>query len=396
MDTIIKAHNGKETIECVDMHTTGEPLRIIVSGYPNLRGTLLEQRAEAKAKYDHIRRRLMLEPAGHFDMYGAILRQETELTRSGEAHIGVLFLTNDGYSTMCGHGTIALGRLLIDTQDFNVFPRRKEVKHDPETMIATVNLHAPCGLVRVSVPVKGDGSQSDPSRPVTFVNVPSFATGTDIRVPIPEANRWPELGDRDHVTVAFCYGGAFTCLVSVEELGFTTLQQPVNHEAMKHATRNLKSVINSDGQFRKYMTHPEHSELGSLYTTIVVDKKLGKPIGDSKGAEVGICYFADEAVDRSPTGSASAARIAYHFATGGLNLGQSWTYHSLVSNAANGQGGFVTTVLETIPDLFHKETMLAEPVRVRVGGYAYYIGSSTYVSEDEDPYGNDGFLFTRL
>lgn len=338
----------------------------------------------------------MLEPAGHFDMYGAILRQETELTQSGEAHIGVLFLTNDGYSTMCGHGTIALGRLLIDTQDLSVFPRRKEVKHDPETMVATLNLHAPCGLVRVSVPVQGDGSRSDPSRPVTFVNVPSFATGTDVKVSIPKVNRWPELGDREHVSVAFCYGGAYTCLVSVDELGFTTLDQPVNHEAMNYATRNLKSVINSNAKFGKYMTHPEHSELGSLYTTIVVDKKLGKPIGDSKGAETGVCYFADEAVDRSPTGSASAARVAYHFATGDLKLGESWTYHSLVSNAAQGQGGFVGTALETIPELYDEKTMLAEPVHVRVGGYAFYIGSSTYVAEDEDPYGNGGFLFTRL
>src|SRR5262245_1524688 len=104
-------------ITCIEMHTTGEPTRVVVDGYPELRGTLNEQRAQALRDFDYIRKRLMHEPRGHFDMYGAVLRKETELTQSGEADIGVFFLTNDGYSTMCGHATIALGRLLVDTHD---------------------------------------------------------------------------------------------------------------------------------------------------------------------------------------------------------------------------------------------------------------------------------------
>lgn len=87
---------GRSSIKAVDMHTTGEPTRIIYAGYPVLGGTLLEQRAEAKSRYDHVRKSLMLEPRGHRDMYGAILRQDTELTAAGEAHIGVLFTTNEG------------------------------------------------------------------------------------------------------------------------------------------------------------------------------------------------------------------------------------------------------------------------------------------------------------
>ncbi|OAF99486.1 Diaminopimelate epimerase-like protein, partial [Paraphaeosphaeria sporulosa] len=392
MDAVNTAHVGDTPITCVNMHTTGEPTRIIISGYPDLSGTLLEQRVEARAKHDHIRKRLMLEPAGHADMYGAILIKETELTKSGEAHVGVLFLTNEGYSTMCGHATIALGRLLVDTQDLSVFPRRKDVQHDPHTKTAVVNLHAPCGLVRITVPTTEDGTQSDPTRPVTFVNVPSFATGKDIRVDVPDADVWPELGQRGHVKVSFCYGGAFTCLVSVEELGFDNLRQPLDHSALTFATRNLKSIVNREHQYQKYITHPEHNDLSSVYTLIVVDKSLGKPIGNSKGAETGLCYFADQQIDRSPTGSATAARVAFAFATGDLALGESWTYHSLVSNASNGQGGFVGTVLETIPELYDEETMLAQPVCVRVSGQAFYVGSSTYVSETEDPFGRGGFL----
>src|SRR6187402_2556894 len=127
MEFPIKLDGQSTMIHCVEMHTTGEPTRIIYKGFPELRGSLLEQRAEAKASHDNIRAQLILEPRGHWDMYGAVLRQQTELVASGEAHIGVLFMHNDGFSTMCGHATIALGRFLIDTHDLSVFPKRNEL-----------------------------------------------------------------------------------------------------------------------------------------------------------------------------------------------------------------------------------------------------------------------------
>ncbi|KAJ7649612.1 hypothetical protein FB45DRAFT_2 [Roridomyces roridus] len=119
--------------------------------------------------------RLMREPRGHAEMYGAILVQETELTRSGEADIGVLFCHNEGYSPMCGHASIALGRLLVDTHDLSIFPRRNGLVKDLSTGLVTLRLHAPCGIVQLSVPVKPDG-HSDPTRPVSFIGVPSFPT----------------------------------------------------------------------------------------------------------------------------------------------------------------------------------------------------------------------------
>jgi trans-L-3-hydroxyproline dehydratase len=399
MDAITRVQaTGQGAITCIDMHTTGEPTRIVLSGHPPTSGTLLEQRTQCKAQHDHIRRRLMLEPAGHTDMYGAILRPDTELTRTGEAHMGVLFTHNEGYSTMCGHATIALGRFLLDTQDMTVFPRRNDVAYDWDSATANLNLHAPCGLVRVTVPIaREDGLvRSDPKRAVSFVCVPSFATGRDVHVPIPDARRWPELRQRSSVTVSFCYGGAFTCLVSAAELGFVGLSAPVPHDALDNATRKLKEVINADAQYQKYMTHPEYSDLSSLYTVMVVDKSLGEPLDGSKGAETGLCYFADQQVDRSPTGSAVAARAAFAYATGELQMGEAWTYHSLVSNAAGGQGGFVGTVVEEVEDLYDAESMLAKPVRVKVQGNAYYVGSHIFVAEKEDPYGEGGFLFNRL
>lgn len=397
-------HPSQTSITCVETHTTGEPTRIVTSGYPALtpNTTLLEQRAEAKARHDHIRRRLMLEPRGHADMYGAILRPDTELVRNGgPAHIGVLFMHNEGYSTMCGHATIALGRVLLDTHDKAVFPRRDEVPVDQATGVATLYLHAPCGLVHVTVPVTPDGSRSDPTRPVSFLSVPSFATGRDVSVKVPPALRWPELGAREAVRVAFAYGGAFTCLVSAEELGFghSGLRQPVAVDAYDRASKALKAAIAEDPErlYSRYFRHPEHADLGFLYTVMVVEKTLGVPERGSQDAETGLCFFADQQIDRSPTGSIVAARVAYAYATGELAMGQTRTYHSLVSNSTEGgRGGFLGTAVEEISAVYNKEELLGPVVRVKVEGYAYYTGYHVFVVEKEDPLGDGGFLFARL
>lgn len=106
------------------MHTYGMPTRLMISGYSELSGTFLEQKAEAEKSHDHICRMVLLEPRGHADMFGAILRSKTELTKTGEAHMGIPYIHGHGYSYMCGHATIALCRFLIDKDAPDVFPRR--------------------------------------------------------------------------------------------------------------------------------------------------------------------------------------------------------------------------------------------------------------------------------
>ena len=380
-------------IHCIEMHTTGEPTRIIYSGFPGLTGTLLEQRAEAKRKHDKVRTQLMLEPRGHFDMYGALLRPDTELVRSGEAHIGVLFMTNDGFSTMCGHATIALGRVLVDTHDLNMFPKRNELEFDPERKITEINLHAPCGLVKISVPTTRDGSMADVSRPVSFISVPSFVTGVQVEVLIPEAQRWPEVGSRGHVTVDFSYGGAFYCMVSAVELGFPEGLKTVDLKRLSHAAKSLKTTINNDVDMRKYFHHPDHNDLGFLYSIMVVDDKVGAATHDSAGAETGLCFFADQQIDRSPTGGGVAARAALAFGKGMRAKGERWTYHSLVSNAFDGVGSFVGTILDNPEpaDRFRESS-----VRVKVEGKAYYTGHHSFVVEESDVIGQEGFSFNHL
>ncbi|OQV00637.1 hypothetical protein CLAIMM_06108 [Cladophialophora immunda] len=389
-------------VSCIEMHTCGEPTRIVTDGYPDLHGTLLEQRAEAKTKYDHIRERVLLEPRGHYDMYGAILRPETELTTSGEAHIGVLFMTNDGYSTMCGHATIALGRFLVDTHDLHIFPRRNEIKYDPHTRYAVINLHAPCGLVEVTVPTNEDGSASDPQRPVSFVSVPSFAKGTNIAIPIPAHLRWSELpSDRAEVHAGFAYGGAFYCIVTATELGFANGLKAVDLEALNRASRGLKSAILVNRDLSRYYEHNSEPEMSFLYGVIVTDN-MNVQNERVAGSELGVCYFAAEEIDRSPTGSGVAARAALAYLEETRSENESWAYHSLVSKLGIGPP-FIGTIVEGNTDggkpQHHQEpsqTTKKMEVRVKVEGQAYYTGFSTFSVEKEDPLGDSGFAFRNL
>lgn len=392
MDILRDLAGSPTTFSCIDMHTTGEPTRIIYQGYPPLTGTLLAQRSQAKRSYDHIRRKLLLEPRGHVDMYGAILRPDTEHTTSGAAHMGVLFLTNEGYSTMCGHATIALGRFLVDTHDLQIFPRRNEVQFDETTKTVELILHAPCGLVHITVPTNAEGSRSDPTRPVSHISVPSFATGINIEIPLPSQYTWPELETRGHITADFSYGGTFYCFVKAAELGFPHgLNGKINLPAYNLATKQLKAAINANPDLRHLFSHPEHTDLGFLYSVIVVDNTTGVPLTPSTRAETGLCFFADQQIDRSPTGSGVAARIALAYAKSSIQKGEAITYHSRLSNSLGGKGGFIGSVHEV-----EGEQDGFPIVRVRVEGYASYTGSSTFVVEESDALGDDGVLFERL
>ncbi|KAJ5126654.1 Proline racemase [Penicillium atrosanguineum] len=379
-------------ITCVEMHTAGEPTRILWSGFPELTGTLLEQRAQAKEKHDDFRKLLMLEPRGHYDMYGAILRTETELVSTGEADIGVLFIHNDGFSTMCGHATIALGRFLVDVDD-SVFPRRRQLKYDSVSGTTRLNLHVPCGLVEVTVPTLPTG-KSDPSRPVSFVSVPSFATAISLQVPLAEKYRWPELQGRTYVTADFAYGGAYYCLISAKELGFPAGLGEAEVQKMDHATKLLKEAVVTNPELAYVTTDVVTGEQGYLYSIMIVDTSLGH-VATAEGTagfetqqgvdaeETGLCFFANQQIDRSPTGGCVAARVALAHAKGTRALGEKRVYNSLFTRAYPALSGFVGSVFDSVEG--------RQWVRVQVGGYAYYTGYHCFVVEKEDGIGIDGF-----
>ncbi|KAJ7472733.1 proline racemase [Mycena latifolia] len=363
-ETLLEPNPATRTIKVVDMHTSGEPTRIVVNGYPELEGsTLLEKRRCAREKHDDVRKRLMREPRGHGEMYGAILIAETELTRSGDADIGVLFCHNEGYSTMCGHATIALGRFLIDTHDLSVFPRRDALPHDAATGLTALRLHAPCGVVHLSVPT--DEGHSDASRSVSFLGVPSFVTARDLDVEIPLAVQWPRLKatGRSRVQVDIAYGGAFYALVSAAALGFPGgVRGPASLAEFDQAAAALKTLLS---QRKELLVHPSEPDLEYLYGVMVVE--------ETPQGELGLCFFADQQIDRSPTGSCVMARVALAVEQGRLKMGEGRDYESIVSVLNEGTG-FRGTAVEKVP----------EGLIVKVEGKAFYTGVATFVVEEHD------------
>ncbi|KIW67934.1 hypothetical protein PV04_03913 [Phialophora macrospora] len=388
-----------ELVKCMDMHTVGEPTRIVYAGFPRLEGTLLEKRQEASERYDHLRRRLLWEPRGHWDMYGAVLIPETEHVASQSADMGVLFMHNDGFSMMCGHATIALGRFLVDAEE-SIFPRRKQLKVDSATLTVVIRLHVPSGILEVTVPVLPNG-KSDMNRSVSFLSVPSFATGISVQIPLPEAYRWPELGQRTSVSVDFSYGGAFYCLIDVEELGFPDRLVKPAIGRMNHATKLLKKAIKGNPEFAVYATHPDTGEVGSLYSVMIVDAEQRSPacMGASGliGEETGLCFFANQQIDRSPTGGGVAARIALAYTKGDLGPGQRRLYHSLISQSHPGTGGFVGSIAEVLPRASRNVVPFGNLPRVMVcvEGQAFYTGLYTVIVEEADTLGESGFAFNH-
>lgn len=383
-----------QPIRCIDMHTTGEPTRIVYSGFPPLSGTLLEQRDQAMKDHDDVRKRLMLEPRGHDGMYGAIICPDTELVRSGAAHVGVLFIHNEGFSTMCGHVTIALGRFLVDTHDTSVFPRRLELGVDSAMQTVAVDIHAPCGVVRVSVPTTPDGSRSDPSRLVGFVSTPAFSSALQLQIPIPAEIRWPELGWKDSIRVDVSYGGAFYAVVLADELGFTQGLKNVDIDAVTRCIQSLKPYLATRPEIQASIQHPDDNRLSFLYSVMIVDPRTGSKPENAPGAETGLCYFGENQIDRSPTGSCVTARMALAHAKGVRDVGQRWAYNSLVSNHF-GTGMFSAEITERtiINDADGKPI---DSVMVQVEGQAFYTGTSTFVVENDDVTSSNGFTMQSV
>ncbi|MER9290902.1 proline racemase family protein [Mesorhizobium sp. M0518] len=329
------------TLTVVDMHTGGEPLRIVTGGYPDIpKGTILEKRAYVRDHLDRLRKILMFEPRGHYDMYGALL-VEPDLPG---ADLAVLFMHNEGYSTMCGHAIVALGRYAVD--------EGLVAKQEP---ITTVNIEAPCGLVVASVEVR-DGKAGA----VSFESVPAFlfAGGQTIEL-------------AGHGTIGFdvAYGGAFYALADCHQFGLEFGRSRVRDfvDAATALTDRLKAELP--------LSHPDHADLAFLYGTILTDGR------DAFSSEVtkNICVFAEAEVDRSPTGSGVTARLAAMHAKGEIAIGQTRTFESIAGSRFSG------AVVRTAKAGPH------EAIIARVGGRAYYSGRTEFIVEADDELGR-GFL----
>jgi len=329
------------TLKVVDMHTGGEPLRIVIDGYPDIpKGTILEKRAYVRDHLDHLRKILIFEPRGHYDMYGALL-VEPDLPG---ADLAVLFMHNEGYSTMCGHAIIALGRYAVDEE--------LVARQEPVT---TVNIEAPCGLIVATVEVR-DGMAGA----VSFESVPAFLFARDQTIELPGFGA---------ISFDIAYGGAFYALADCHQFGLEFGRDRVRDfvDAASALTETLKAEFP--------LSHPDHSDLAFLYGTILTDGKDAF----SGEATKNICVFAEAEVDRSPTGSGVTARLAAMHAKGQIDIGQTRTFESIAGSRFSGA---VAKTAKTGPH---------DAIIARVGGRAYYSGRTEFIVEPDDNLGR-GFL----
>ena len=257
-------------ITTVEMHTGGEPLRIVKSGYPPIVGdTILDKRRYVRENLDHLRKLLMHEPRGHYDQYGALLVQPD----NEEADMAVIFMHNEGYSTMCGHAVIALGRYAVDTGQLST---------DVTSAVGEVPvfIQCPCGVVKAFV----DMFEGKSGR-VRFISVPAFAFALDFEVEVEKFGK---------VKLDIGYGGAFYAVVAGDKLGVDVRKSKLKEivEAANAVTRAVKSQVR--------VHHPVSEELAFIYGTIVTD---GKDVYSPHEPTANVCVFADSQVNESNSSS---------------------------------------------------------------------------------------------
>ena len=331
-------------IKTIDMHTGGEPLRVIVDGFPELKGTsVLDYRRYCKENYDYLRTALMFEPRGHADMYGCILLPPND----NEGDFGIIFLHNEGYSTMCGHAIIAISTLAVEMNWIDVKEGDNMLKID-----------APCGRITSYTNVE-NGKVTG----VRFHCVPSFVVGL---------NRTVEVEGIGTVTYDLAYGGAFYAYVDMNKNNFDFDLTSNSYRQLISKGMDIKhTVMKTD----KEILHPFENDLSFLYGTIFIDNNKQVSGNNSRN----VCIFAEGEVDRCPTGSGVSGRMAIHKARKEINYGETMT-------------------IESITDSVFKGSVVSEEdygpftaVIPQVEGTAYITGIQTFVIDPNDPMKN-GFI----
>ncbi len=330
-----------QKITTLDAHTEGEPFRVITGGLPDLEGdTILARRRYMRDHFDYLRTALMWEPRGHADMYGCIVTPPV----SPEADFGVLFLHNEGYSSMCGHGIIAMTTVAVETG--------MVARQEPVT---TVRIDSPAGLVTAYAKIVDQKVAS-----VYFHNVPSFVLALDASVDV------PGLG---YIRYDIAFGGAFYAYVDAADAGLST--RPEDYSALIKKGMAIKNAVMASREIH----HPFEKDLSFLYGTIFV----GPPhTADAHSSNV--CIFAEGEVDRCPTGTGVSGRLALHHARGELGIDQSIEIESILSTCFKGR------VVETTTFGPHAAII------PEVEGHAWLTGRNEFWIDPDDPL-QKGFVF---
>ena len=319
---------------CVDAHTCGNPVRLVAGGAPLLQGaSMMEKRLHFLAEFDWIRKGLMFEPRGHDMMSGSMLYPPHD----PENDIGVLFIETSGCLPMCGHGTI--GTVTIAIEEGLVKPKTPGL----------LRLETPAGLVLIEYRQEGRKVKS-----VKLTNVKSFLAAEGVEV------ECPELGN---IKADVAYGGNFYAIVDPQR----------NFEGLEHFTadqliswsRVCRQLINKKYQF----VHPESEHIKGLshimWTGATIDKKAS-----ARNA----VFYGDKAIDRSPCGTGTSARMAQWYGKGKLKKGEAFVHESIIGSQ------FIGRIEE-------ETTIAGKPAIVpSIEGWAIVTGYNTIIIDDDDPY----------
>ena len=326
---------AKHIFNCIDAHTCGNPVRLVAKGGPALQGnTMSEKRQYFLKEYDWIRKGLMYEPRGHDMMSGSILYA----AHNPENDVAVLFIETSGCLPMCGHGTI--GTITIAIEEKLIVPKVQGI----------IRMEAPAGLVMINYTQENEKVKS-----VKLTNVPSYLAATELTVAC------PELGE---LVIDVSYGGNFYAIVDVQK-NFKGIEHYTADKLISWA-RELRKNINAKYTF----VHPENETINGcshiLWTGAVFDKN-----STARNA----VFYGDKAIDRSPCGTGTSARMAQWYAKGKLKKGDTFIHESIIGSIFKGT--------------IEEETMVGNVKAIRPGieGWAKIYGQNTIsIDTDDDPY----------
>ena len=334
---------ARHSFFCIDGHTCGNPVRVVAGGGPQLQGaTMLERRAHFSAEYDWIRTGLMFEPRGHDIMSGSILYPPTR----PDCDVAILFIETSGCLPMCGHGTIGTVTTMIE---------HGLVK--PKTP-GIVRLDTPAGLVTATYRQERDYVEE-----VRITNVASFLHAEGLTADV------EGLGE---ITVDVAYGGNFYAIVE-PQAAFSDIADVSVQDLLTWSPR-LRAALNAKYEFQ----HPEHADIKGLRHVLWA----GAP-RDPKAHARNAVFYGEAAIDRSPCGTGTSARMAHWAAKGQLKAGDDFIHESIIGS------------------LFHRRvesetTVGGKPAIIpSIGGWARVTGLNTIFIDDRDPYAH-GFSLAAL
>jgi 4-hydroxyproline epimerase len=325
---------ARHTFSCIDGHTCGNPVRLVAGGGPILKGAnMIERRADFLANHDWIRKGLMFEPRGHDVMSGSILYPPTR----DDADIAILFIETSGCLPMCGHGTI--GTVTMAIENGLMSPRTPGV----------VKLDVPAGLVTAEYRMEGQYVEE-----VRLTNVPSFLHSEGLEIDVPGLGK---------LVVDVAYGGNFYCIVDPQK-NFTDLADVSVGDLLRWSPA-LRAAMNERYEF----IHPEKPEIRGLSHVMWT----GKPKAPGATARNAV-FYGDKAIDRSPCGTGTSARMAQWAAKGKLTVGDEFIHESIIGSLFNGR-------VEAAAQVGNYDGIVPS-----IAGWARQTGLNTIFIDDRDPF----------